>query len=276
MALSGPACGKRNIFTNRWFLPARCLPVCLIDIVCCEFLFLFLRIAIIPFCAGLENASASNVTGLLSGQLDDGKWIKRMKVKLEKTYPMPVSAAAAWRFLQDVEAVATCMPGAKITERVDDTHYKGTVTSRVGPATLSFSGTIEILDVDPANMTLRMAGKGTDRSGSSGASMDLTARIEASGDGKSNLVGNAEVAMTGKAATFGGRMIVPVADQILKQFAGNFAKRVQGAGAETQPDSETAPQAQAGAASGTPLNALGLLWGVIKDAFLRLIGKKSG
>ncbi|UCH47301.1 MAG: SRPBCC family protein [Betaproteobacteria bacterium] len=199
-----------------------------------------------------------------------------MKVNLEKTFPMPVPADAAWRFLQDIEAVAACMPGAKITERVDDTHYKGTVTSRVGPATLSFNGTIEVLEVDPANMTLRMVGKGTDRSGSSGASMDLTARIETGDEDKSNLVGSSEVSMTGKAATFGGRMIVPVADQILKQFAGNFAKRVQEVGSETPAAGGTKEQTAAAAPPETSLNALALLWGVIKDAVRRLFGKKNG
>lgn len=198
-----------------------------------------------------------------------------MKVNLEKIFPMPVPADAAWRFLQDIEAVAACMPGAKITERVDDTHYKGTVTSRVGPATLSFNGTIEVLEVDPANMTLRMIGKGTDRSGSSGASMDLTARIETADDDKSNLIGNSEVSMTGKAATFGGRMIVPVADQILKQFAGNFAERVEEVGSETPAQSGAGRKAEAAALPETSLNALALLWGVMKDAVRRLFGKKT-
>ncbi len=201
-----------------------------------------------------------------------------MKVNLEKTFPMPVPPEAAWQLLQDVEAVATCMPGAKITERIDDSHYKGTVTSRVGPATLSFSGTIEVLEVDAANMQLRMVGKGSDRSGSSGASMNLTARIEGSDDGKSNLIGNSEVSMTGKAATFGGRMIVPVADQILKQFAGNFAKRVQEIAAQLPAESGAgtgaATSTQGAAAPETSLNALGLLWGMIKDGLRRLFGKK--
>ena len=199
-----------------------------------------------------------------------------MKVKLEKTYPMPVPSAAVWRLLQDVEAVAACMPGAKITERVDETHYKGTVTSRVGPATLSFSGTIEVLEVDAANMQLRMIGKGADRSGSSGASMDLTARVEAADEGKSNLVGNSEVAMTGKAATFGGRMIVPVAEQILKQFAGNFAKRVEDMAAETPADSGAQPGNQDAAPEESSLNALALLWGMIKDGMRKLFGRKPG
>jgi len=40
-----------------------------------------------------------------------------MNVKIEKTYPMPCPAEVAWEFLQNLEAVAACMPGAKITER---------------------------------------------------------------------------------------------------------------------------------------------------------------
>ena len=203
--------------------------------------------------------------------------IPDMKVNLEKTFPMPVPPAAAWRFLQNIESVAGCMPGAKITERIDDTHYKGEVTARVGPATLSFTGTIEVLKVDPETMTLRMLGKGTDRSGSSGASMDLTAHIEPGDDGKSNLVGNSTVTMSGKAATFGGRMMVPVADQILKQFAAIFATRVQEAENElpSAPEDSAQRAEESSAAPETSLNALGLLWAVVKDALGRLFGKKG-
>ena len=67
-----------------------------------------------------------------------------MKVQLEKSYPMPASADAAWALLQDIEGVAGCMPGAKITERIDDAHYKGTVAVKVGPASLSFRGEVEV------------------------------------------------------------------------------------------------------------------------------------
>ena len=199
-----------------------------------------------------------------------------MKVNLEKTFPMPVPPEKAWQFLQDIEAVATCMPGAKITERVDERHYKGTVTARVGPATLTFNGTIEVLEVDEPGKTLRMAGKGADRSGTSSASMDLTARIEATPEGVCNLVGASEVAMTGKAATFGGRMIVPVADQILKQFAANFAKRIQEVETAAQQEGGSQKAGEGAAAPEQSLNALGLLWSIIKDALRRFFGKKPG
>ncbi|MGH6719367.1 MAG: CoxG family protein, partial [Alphaproteobacteria bacterium] len=139
---------------------------------------------------------------------------------------MPASAEVAWEFLRDIDAVAGCMPGARITEHLPAGRYKGTVTARVGPATMAFRGEVEVRDVDPVAHALRLLGKGTDSTGSSAATMDLTARIEAVTDRSSNLVGRSEVALSGKVAAFGGRMINAVADQILKQFADNFASQV--------------------------------------------------
>ena len=202
-----------------------------------------------------------------------------MKVQIDKTYPMPCSAEVAWAFLQNVEAVAACMPGAKITERLDANHYKGTVSVKVGPATMSFRGEVEMKDVDPATRSLRLLGKGTDSTGSSGASMNLAARIEAAEGALCNLVGSSEVSMSGKAAAFGGRMMNTVADQILKQFADNFAAQVSVL--ETQ---RAAPAAAgSGSASAVPipppaaneLNGLALLWSILKDWLRGLFSRKT-
>jgi len=192
-----------------------------------------------------------------------------MKVQLEKTFALPASADAAWAVLRDVERVAGCMPGAAITERIDDRHYKGTVAVRFGPANMSFRGEVEVLALEPETRTLRLVGKGTDTTGSSAASMDLTARIDAVDAHASNLVGTSEVSMSGKAATFGGRMAGAVADQVLKQFAAHFAERAKGEEAQA---AATAPQATTGAAPiapaaepPVPLNGLALAWAVLKD-----------
>jgi carbon monoxide dehydrogenase subunit G len=168
-----------------------------------------------------------------------------MKVQLEKEFALPATADAAWTVLRDVEQVAACMPGAAITERVDASHYKGTVTVRFGPATMAFRGEIEVLALEPEAKTLRLVGKGTDSTGGSGAAMDLTARIEAVDGQGSRLVGTSEVSMSGKAAAFGGRMMSTVADQVLKQFGGNFAERARARTA-------VAPLAPAVAAAGVP------------------------
>jgi carbon monoxide dehydrogenase subunit G len=86
-----------------------------------------------------------------------------MKVALDKVFPLAATAESAWQLLQDIETVAGCMPGAKITERIDDTHYKGTITVRLGPATMAFKGEIEVLNLDPATRSLHMVGKALTR-----------------------------------------------------------------------------------------------------------------
>ena len=150
-----------------------------------------------------------------------------MKVRLEKSFPMPGSAEAAWAVLQDIDAVAGCMPGAKITERIDERHFKGQVGVKFGPANMAFRGDVEVLALDADSRMLKLSGKGTDSTGTSAAAMDLQARIEPVDAGSSQLVGVSEVSVSGKAATFGGRLMDAVAEQVLKQFAANFAARVE-------------------------------------------------
>jgi len=149
-----------------------------------------------------------------------------MKVKLDRTFAMPASPDITWGVLQDIATVASCMPGAAITERIDATHYKGTVAVKVGPASLKFRGEIEVRELDPATRTLRLVASGTDTTGTSAASMDLTARVEDAEGGLSSLVGHSEASVSGKVAAFASRMMDAVADQILKQFAANFAATV--------------------------------------------------
>ena len=145
-----------------------------------------------------------------------------MEVKLDKQYPLEASVEQAWAVLSDIRAVGGCMPGAQITEQLDETHYKGTVKTKVGPASMQFGGEIEVLGVDAAAYAMQMVGKGADRGGSS-ASMKLSAHIEPGATPRTSvLVGQATVTVCGKLAQFGSRLLVPVSDAMLAQFADNF------------------------------------------------------
>ena len=180
----------------------------------------------------------------------------------------------------DVTALSALIDDLSLLSRLDAGRYKGTVTVKVGPATMSFRGEVEMKDVDPAARTLRLLGKGTDSTGSSGASMNLTARIEAAEGGFCALVGASEVSMSGKAAAFGGRMMNTVADQILKQFADNFAGQVSALQAQRAAPAAAGSGAPAAAASIPPpaageLNALALVWTIIKDWLRGLFSRKT-
>lgn len=220
-----------------------------------------------------------------------------MEVKLDKQYPLEVSVEQAWAVLSDIRAVGSCMPGAQITEQLDDTHYKGTVKTKVGPASMQFGGEIEVLGVDAAARAMQMVGKGADRGGSS-ASMKLSAHIEPGATPQSSvLVGQATVTVSGKLAQFGSRLLVPVSDAMLAQFADNFraaaaAVPVASAAPEalasptgeaqtpdvgeqpTAPSPAAAAPAPAAAAPVKELNALSLMWTVFKSWLGGLFGRK--
>jgi uncharacterized protein len=188
---------------------------------------------------------------------------------------MPAPAERAWELLQDIERVAACMPGARITERIDARHYKGTVAVRFGPASLSFRGEVELTAIDPATRTLRLLGKGTDTGGGSGASLDLTARVETVDAVSCNLSGRSEVSVSGRAASFGGRMADAVAEQVLRQFAANFSAALQ---APATPGANAAAPAGELAGGSPPadqesaLNGLALLRSILRGWLRALFG----
>lgn len=195
-----------------------------------------------------------------------------MQVKLEKTIPLQATASEAWRLLRDVSRVAECVPGARVTEQVDATHYRGEVRVKIGPAAATFKGEIEVRSLDAGKHELQLIGKGMDARGTSTATMDLTASLRDVGAGGSELLGVSTVSVTGKMANFGGRMLNQVADQILEQFAANFSTRVTAMG------TGAAAEKAAAAIANSPgeLHAFALLWRVFADFLRSLFGRKSG
>lgn len=167
-----------------------------------------------------------------------------MQVKLNKSFVLNGSVGETWNQLKDVVEVAGCMPGAEITEITDITGFriedvtdttdlseitepasmKGKVTVKLGPVTVKFKGEIEVLDIDEEEHQIHLVATGKDSKGSSTAGMDLTARIDSGESNQSILSGDATVTVNGKLASFGGRMMTQVGDQMLNQFADNFSK----------------------------------------------------
>jgi uncharacterized protein len=206
-----------------------------------------------------------------------------LDVSLEKRYPVAADASRAWQVLADVQAVARCMPGAELTEQLDATHLKGVVRVKVGPVTAQFAGELELLALDAETHTLRLRGKGSDKGGST-ATLDLTAQLQVAAEDAATLLGNAHVILNGKLVQMAGRMISPVAESILAQFAQNFsnaAAAVPVAPKVEAPDVDLGaaqPQLSAGSTPPMPpareLNAFAVLWSVVRNWFAALFGRR--
>lgn len=194
-----------------------------------------------------------------------------MKVEINKVFPMDAPSSNAWIFLQNISGVAGCMPGAEITEQVDESNYIGKVKVKVGPATMAFNGKILVQGIDDEKREMKMQGKGQDTKGSSSATMDLTAHVREIDGGKCEVVGVAVITVTGKMASLGGRMMNQVADQILNQFGVNFVNNVlaMGEGAEAEEAAVKAAEVP------KELNGLSFAWSLFIGMLKSLFGSKK-
>ena len=69
-------------------------------------------------------------------------------MQIENSFTVPVPAEELWPYLLDVERIAPCMPGAELTEILDELNWKGKVHMKLGPVALSFSGTVVMQERD--------------------------------------------------------------------------------------------------------------------------------
>jgi carbon monoxide dehydrogenase subunit G len=197
-----------------------------------------------------------------------------MQVTLNKVFPIDGSVNDAWALLNNIEQVASCMPGAAITETIDEHNFKGSVKVKIGPMNVAFNGTIEVQAINADEYQVHLIARGKDSKGSSSASMDLTARVRSGDSGASELTGDADVTVDGKLANFGGRMMTQVADQILDQFADNFrGKLAASASSEAPGQAATTESAAESQPAVQEINGLKFAWqaliGFIKSFFTR-------
>ncbi|MEV6336707.1 SRPBCC family protein [Nocardia vinacea] len=170
-------------------------------------------------------------------------------MKFENTFSIPAPAAQAWRVLLDLERIAPCVPGATITGR-DGDDYRGKIKVKLGPVTLSYTGTIKIAAQDEAAGIAVLEGGGREARGNGTAKATITCRLVESG-GVTEVFVDTDLAVTGKPAQFGRGALAEVAGTLIGTFATNLAAEIT-AGAPSEPESASADgQVEHSAESGT-------------------------
>jgi uncharacterized protein len=158
-------------------------------------------------------------------------------MRLEQSFEVAAPLEQVWHTLIDVEHVAPCLPGAAVTGRNDDGSYNGTFTVKIGPTTASYTGRLEMQNIDEASHTATMQAQGTDKRGQGGAKATILSRV-APIDGQGTRVDVVtDYHITGRLARFGrGGMIEDISARLLREFA----KRLQ-TSLDAQPPTSAAP-----------------------------------
>src|SRR6516164_293551 len=140
-------------------------------------------------------------------------------MEFDNSFEVPLPPDEAWKVLLDIQRIAPCMPGAELTEVVDQNTYKGKIGVRLGPVALTFAGIVKFEQIDDAARTARVAAQGTDAKGG-GANAASVFRLEPAGEGSKVLV-HTNLTLSGAVAQYGRGVgiIQATAAQLMKQFA---------------------------------------------------------
>jgi carbon monoxide dehydrogenase subunit G len=95
-------------------------------------------------------------------------------MEFDNAFEVPLPADEAWKVLMDIRRIAPCLPGAELTEVVDDRTYKGKVGVRLGPVSLAFAGTVKFEEIDDVNHRAKVAAQGSDAKGRGAANATAT------------------------------------------------------------------------------------------------------
>ena len=140
-------------------------------------------------------------------------------MKIEQTVEVDAPLERVWALVNDVPRIAPCMPGAQLTNVVDDQTYEGTIRVKLGPINMSYKGTAVLEGVDEAARSARIAASGKDVRGGGTARAGVDTKLEAVSDSRTRMVVNADVHLTGKVASFGRGAIQDVSARLFGQFA---------------------------------------------------------
>ena len=172
-------------------------------------------------------------------------------MEFDNAFEVPLPPAQAWPVLMNIPGIAPCMPGAQLTEVVDDKSYKGNIAVRLGPVALTFAGLVTFVEIDNANHTARVKAQGS-------AQAAATFRLEPSDTGSRVLV-HTDLTLSGAVAQYGRGvgMIQATATALMNQFANNLKKQLAD------------PASAAAVTAVKPISATSLagqvVWNTLKD-----------
>lgn len=198
-------------------------------------------------------------------------------MKLQQEFTLNRPREAVWAFFQDIPAVAECLPGAEYLGPKDDGTHGGKMSMKVGPFQAAFEGAAKVEYDTPAHV-VRMEGKGVDKKGASRGKMKMVCEILEE-DGKTRVVVDADVQLSGAIAQFGRTGII---EEIASVLIADFVSNVEAA----LPDPNATPVEQANIESSqknttvntpkkAPISGTKLLWLSLKSWFRSLLGGKK-
>ena len=140
-------------------------------------------------------------------------------MKLSGSYQIKLEKQKVWEALNNPEILKKAIPGCEEFIKKSDTEFTATAKNKIGPFNASFTGDIELKDIDAPN-SYKISGSGNSPVGF--ASGEANVKLEDI-NGETNLIYTVEANVGGKIAQVGSRLIDMTAKKMADIFFGKFS-----------------------------------------------------
>jgi len=142
-----------------------------------------------------------------------------MAVQLEHPFTTARPIDDSFAAVTDLERVVPCVEGGSVLETTGPDSVKAQIVVRMGAMSMTFTGTVEIVEKDEAAHTAVLSVKSKEAGGQGHANATVTFALA---DGGGTVTTNAQI--TGKAASMGEGVVAGVLDGLIKDFTGKVGQ----------------------------------------------------
>lgn len=163
-------------------------------------------------------------------------------MRLREEFTIEERLENVWKFLQQAELVAACMPGMESVDVIDDNNVEVRVSQRVGPMSATFDAKVKVLErIEGQSIRFEAVGKSV--RGAAGSLRALNT-VTLQGDGDTTVVVvDGDVALAGALGSVGQKVVAKQATKVTQQFVANLRSGM--AGEPVGPAAVTARSARA-------------------------------
>jgi uncharacterized protein len=155
-------------------------------------------------------------------------------MQLENSFEVAASRDTAWNLLMDVPRVVPCMPGAQLTETVDDSNWKAKVSVKLGPIALQFDADVARTEVDTDDNRVVLTTNAREVRGRGGARATIQSQLTELGATQTRVDVVTDLSLSGSVAQYGRGIVQDVAGQMVGKFADCLQKQLVGSEEEAQ------------------------------------------
>ena len=151
-------------------------------------------------------------------------------MKLSGSYQIKLEKQKVWEALNNPEILRQAIPGCEEFIKKSDTEFTATAKNKIGPFNASFTGDIELKDIDAPN-SYKITGSGNSPVGF--ASGEASVKLEEK-EGTTELIYSVEANVGGKIAQVGSRLIDMTAKKMADVFFGKFSEIISSTNADDE------------------------------------------